>query len=258
MKLKILILLLSILFIIIIWRLNILSIEKVNVINFAECVSVNDLSTEINRFDKNSILISPERLKNELSSKYKCIKDISMSYEFPKTVNVNVYGRKFLTKIYSVETPLNLTDLEASISSETSLLDWNFPQESSEDAFVTDETGFVFTKVKPETSLPILFLNENIILGTQLDPPIFKSIEQIFSKILTLAPISYQPNFKAKKYSNILLINTSPKVAFSLEKDILRQLASLQLILQKAKIDERVAEFIDLRFDKPVVQYRTK
>ena len=48
------------------------------------------------------------------------------------------------------------------------------------------------------------------------------------------------------------------KVIFRLKNEVDIQLASLQLILDKAKIDEKELEFIDLRFDKPVVRYAPK
>ena len=50
----------------------------------------------------------------------------------------------------------------------------------------------------------------------------------------------------------------NPKVFFRLDNEIDLQLASLQLILEKAKIDERILEFIDLRFDKPIVRFAPK
>lgn len=257
MKKKVAILLSIFLFGIIIWKSNVLTIKKVDFTNFAGCVSIDQLNSEINSIDKNSLFFNPEKFRNILINKYECIKDISIAYKFPDSANISISGRKFLAKVYSVDTPLNIIDTESSMSSETALINWDFPGESSEDAFVVDETGFIFNKVKSDFPLPAIFLSGNVDFGTKLDNQNFSSIDQIFSKLLTLPPISYQPNFKAKMFENTLLLNTSPKLAFSLNRDILKQLASLQLILQKAKIDERVAEFIDLRFDKPVVQYRT-
>ncbi|MDD2823041.1 MAG: FtsQ-type POTRA domain-containing protein [Candidatus Daviesbacteria bacterium] len=257
MKVKIVSLLAIIFFIIIIWRLNLLSISTAEVTNLAGCVSLDQLNNEINSMDKNMILVNVNKLKDKLTSKYMCIKDVNVSYKFPKTIKVDIYGRDLLTKVVSADFGSNLVDMESSASSQAALLDWNFPSESSDDAFAVDDSGYVFIKVKSDHLIPTLFLNEGINLGKKLDQKTFNSVGQIFSKILTYVPISYQPNFKAKVYGTTLLVNSSPKLAFSLENDILRQLASLQLILQKAKIDERAAEFIDLRFDKPVVQYHT-
>lgn len=245
-------------FLVLIWKLNILSVEKVMIYSNAECVSEQDLKRELNIFGKNLLSLNQNRIKNDLAVKYLCIKDIDISYEFPRTIKVIVYGRKFLTKVVSFPQINNLPDLESSTSSETALLDWNFPSVSSEEAFIADNAGFIFTKKQPNFSLPTLLLTENLVLGKQMDKKFFNSLDQIFTKCLQLEPMSGEPNFIAKKYGNILQINTSVKLVFSLERDILRQLASLQLILQKAKIDGRIAQVIDLRFDKPIVEYQPK
>lgn len=257
MKVKILFLFLTLFIIFIVWKSNFLTVEKIKVTNLAECVNLDDLNSEINSLDKSWVLIDPNKIKIKLVTKFSCIKDVNVLYEFPKTVNIIVYGRKFLAKVYFSNFSLIQPDLESTASSETALIDWNFPSESSEDALIIDETGYIFTKVKSNYSIPTIFLTDNINIGSQFDKQAFSRIDQIFSKIITFPPIFYQPNFKAKKYGNKLFINSSPKLAFSLEKDVLKQLASLQLILQKDKMDEKVAEFIDLRFDKPVVQYHT-
>ncbi len=51
-----------------------------------------------------------------------------------------------------------------------------------------------------------------------------------------------------------LLIEGIYKVYFSLDKNIDIQLASLQLILNQAKIDSEKVDYIDLRFEKPVIK----
>ncbi|KKS13713.1 MAG: hypothetical protein UU67_C0020G0034, partial [Candidatus Daviesbacteria bacterium GW2011_GWB1_41_5] len=55
-----------------------------------------------------------------------------------------------------------------------------------------------------------------------------------------------------------LIIFAQYKVILSLQKDIPLQLASLQLITEKAKIDGRLIEVVDTRFNKPVVVYAPK
>ncbi|MBI2334917.1 FtsQ-type POTRA domain-containing protein [Candidatus Daviesbacteria bacterium] len=63
---------------------------------------------------------------------------------------------------------------------------------------------------------------------------------------------------EASATAESLLIQSMPQISFALDKDIEEQIASLQLILAKAKIDEETLEFIDLRFDKPVVRFAPK
>lgn len=52
-----------------------------------------------------------------------------------------------------------------------------------------------------------------------------------------------------------LIVQSKPTIIFSLENDAALQLASLQLILEKAKIGKGQIDLIDLRFDKPVLRY---
>ncbi|MBI4038755.1 hypothetical protein HY384_02235 [Candidatus Daviesbacteria bacterium] len=58
--------------------------------------------------------------------------------------------------------------------------------------------------------------------------------------------------FLINPYSN------NPRIIFRLSNSLDVQLASLQLILGKAKIDGSRLEFIDLRFDKPVLKFTPK
>lgn len=243
---------------ILIWKLNIFSIDKIEVSSNAECATNDDLQNEVNTIGINWFDLQSDKIKNKLKPKYLCIKEVNLSYQFPKTIKIVVYGRNFLTKVFQLDQTLNLPEIEASSSSETALLDWSFPAESSEDALVVDDTGYIFTKKPQNFPLPILYLSENLILGKQMDTNRFNLIGQVFGKYPQINKISSQSIINAKIFGNTLLINDTPRVVFSLEKDILKQLASLQLILQKAKIDQRSVEIIDLRFDKPVIQYQPK
>lgn len=250
--------LLILIILIFIWKLNVFSIDKIEVSSNAECITDQILKNEISNVDINLIDLKSGQIKNKLMSKYLCVKDINISYQFPRTIKVTVYGRNFLAKVFPVTEVINFPETEASSSSETALLDWSFPTESSDDAFVADNTGYIFTKKPQSFSLPVIYLPENLTIGKQLDMKRFNFIEQVFEKYPQINSISGQLVINAKISGNTLLINDSPKVVFSLEKDILRQLASLQLILQKAKIDQRSVEIIDLRFDKPIIQYQSK
>ncbi len=241
-----------------IWRLNIFSVEKVVIYSYVDCVSEQDLKRGLDLLGKNPITLNVAKVKAELASKHLCIKDIDISYEFPRKLKIYVYGRKFFSKIVPLNQTNNLPDFEASSSSEAALLDWNFPLTLPSDMLIADETGFIFTSKQPNFPLPTLFLSENLILGKQINKRTFGLINQIFTEYLELEPMLGENNIVAKKYGNILLINSPVKVAFSLQRDVLRQFASLQLILQKAKIDSRVVEIVDLRFDKPVIEYQPK
>ena len=63
---------------------------------------------------------------------------------------------------------------------------------------------------------------------------------------------------EASIFEDVLMNNTAPKIIFKLRNDIDKQIASLQLILEKAKMETSKLEFIDLRFDKPIVRIAPK
>lgn len=78
-----------------------------------------------------------------------------------------------------------------------------------------------------------------------------RAAQKIYNKLISL-------NLEIKKVStlakNDLLVEGTYKIYFSLEKNIDFQLASLQLILNKAKIESDKVEYIDLRFERPVIK----
>jgi hypothetical protein len=252
------ILFLVILFLALIWKFNVFSIEKIDVISNIECACKTDLEKDLNFLNITFLDLKSSRINKLLKEKYLCIQDVSIEYSFPRVIKVTVYGRKFFTKVFPLNKTLDFIETEASVSSETALIDWSFPEVSSGDALVADDMGYIFVRKPDDFPLPKLFMSENLKLGGQLDLKKIRLIKEIFDKYYQIEQISLQPSFKAKILGNTLLINSSTKIAFSLERDILRQLASLQLILQKAKIDQRPIEIIDLRFDKPVVEYQQK
>lgn len=56
--------------------------------------------------------------------------------------------------------------------------------------------------------------------------------------------------------SYLVKLKDDGKVILSLEKDIRKQIASLQLMLKQLTIEGRKFNLIDFRFDKPIVQIR--
>ncbi len=122
------------------------------------------------------------------------------------------------------------------------------------DYYLIDNEGVVFGKGTPDLNiLKIYIFNREIFIGRKL-PGEISNVIKILDKIKTLG---IQIN-KAWINQGTFIITSSQGVSqiiFRLEGDINIQLASLQLILDKAKIDLKELEFIDLRFDKPVVKF---
>lgn len=234
-------------------KFNLLAVRQTSIqIKNAGCVTDGDIKSYIDFTGQNIFLINKESDRAKLVLKYPCIKEvIFIAHFFPPQVNILINGRSPLSKIISIP-PTILPELkmfDATPSSQAALLDWTYPESSSSVAFIVDSEGVIFTR--SDENLPIIFWPEqDFSVGKRLEGNLFNKTASILSKVDHIS--------KAKLVGFDLQIWASERVTFSLKNDVLGQLASLQLILQKAKIDERVVETIDLRFDKPVVVYSPK
>lgn len=249
-------LLIIIIFITLFFKVGILNISKIDVqINNAPCISEQNIKLESQFLNKNILLADENNVKRRILQKYFCVKNIQVKKEFPKTVKIIIDGRAPLTRVFTFkyEKSIRVSDLEATPSSSAAILDWSFPNPIPEYAFIADDTGLIFEKDN-KGNLPALFLSEDIKIGQQLNNLFFNRISEIIIKLTKLEVLVLQ----AKVIDNSLLVEAQEKIVFSLNKDIFKQLASLQLILQKAKIDGKIMEIIDLRFDKPIIVYSNK
>lgn len=248
-----------------IWKFNFLNINKLDIeINNVDCVTEENIKTDINIIGKNILFFNGEDTNKKILAKYPCIKNIRWEKEFPKKINADIIGRNAFIRVARYSTPVTsaLVNLEATPSSTAASLDWSLPNVSDKE-FLSDETGFIFEensifKESTEVKLPLLFFpDRSFKITDQLDANLFTKLVAILEKFYQTGFI--QPDLSAqlrfKLVDSALLVNSDQKVVLSLSKDIFRQLASLQLILQKAKIDGRAMDIIDLRFDKPIVVY---
>lgn len=259
---RLVILLLSISTVFIIWKLGVFNINKINVtISNVVCANEEDIEKVTGLSGKNILFTDSVKIKENLQNQFPCIKEVELKKSFPNTVNLNIAGRNVFARLVSFNSvSLSLKNLEATPSSTAALLDWSKPNLSSL-AFLADEEGVIF-KEGEESSLPFVLLPEpELKIGQKLDGELFAKLAQIFNKLRELNFGTLQTGnlndvaLSAKVVDGAVLIHDEEKVVLSLQKDLLRQLASLQLILEKAKIDGDVIEMIDLRFDKPVVVY---
>lgn len=247
------------------YKTNILKIGNIDIkINNASCLDEVKLKSELNLKETYFFAINRDLLLKKITSKYPCVKTLKINNKFPKDIKIAVEGRMPYIRVSSLHSLTPLFDnLESTPSSSTALIDWSIPN-SSIDWFVSDKDGLVFNQ-EQQFTLPALFItDEETKLGKQLDKKLLSDVENIFSNLNRLniqrednpgRDALYGEVFKLKKWESNILIYSKPKLILSVKKDILRQLGSLQLILQKAKIDGKEIETVDLRFDKPVIVY---
>ncbi len=193
---------------------------------------------------KNLYLIDLPNLIKYIKEKFICVKSVSLFKSLPSKVKLEITGRQPSAK---------LVVLKKEEASTSSFLE-NIATPSaigSEGDFLIDSEGVIFSKGTAE-NVPIIFLyDQSLSLGKSLKSGNAPNALKIFDKVKT-----FGLNINSAIILNeSLIVFSSPKIIFRLDGNINTQIASLQLILEKAKIDEGSMEFIDLRFDKPIVRY---
>jgi len=214
-----------------------------------DCVVLSELEGKIELTGKSIFMIDGSDVRSKILDEYPCVKDVNVMVGPGRGVSVDLKEREIRTVVFGQEQDLNavFNKDEATPSSASANLDWSFPLE--DEFFASDDEGVLFEKTARKDVPIILWKNLTAVVGQRVDGEIYKSILLIIDKLGSSA-------LRIKVYDSYLLVITIFKIAFSLDMDISRQLASLQLILQKAKIDGKQIDMIDLRFDKPVVTYK--
>ncbi|MDO8498826.1 MAG: hypothetical protein Q7S44_03500 [bacterium] len=235
-------------------RFNLLSVTSVEIQGSLSCAPQNDIISFLNLKGVNIFVINEEELRKKAAQKFPCLQTLQLERKLPRIIVAVVREKEPSVNVTSYVLSEGLTiDLNSPLSSQASLLDWSFSASSS-DVWLADKGGKIF-KQETRADLPTLFINEQTIkLGQNLNQGLFESLTLALDKFKKIN----LPVTQLKVLGSVLLTNTQPRVVLSLAKDMSRQLASLQLILQKAKIDGKAMDTIDLRFDKPVVVYSQK
>lgn len=238
---------------VVIFKSPLLQIRKISVdLHGVNCVTEQQLRTD-NRLMQNILMFEQEKVRQQWLQQYSCIGQVFFHRRFFNQLIVDVHPRiPFVQVTGYLPKPLpTLSNSEASASTGTALFDWSFPVATSGGILVADQHGVIIAGGQ-QSNLPLLYYPESeLIVGQRLDPKLFSTIALVIEKMNSFASPVSQVRFDGKS----LLLQSSQKVVLSFPDEINRQLASLQLILSKAKIDGKAMDKIDLRFDKPVVIY---
>lgn len=244
-------------FLILLWKVELFNVKKIEVEkNNDKCLEKQNILSEFNLKNKNIFLINEEEINKNILKKYICIKKVYLEKKFPSTIKIIINERKGLARVvnYKKQNLLSFKDLEATASSQTALLNWSFLNSSESGNFIVDDEGLIFDQ-NVENNLPIIFIPEQILeIGKKINNIDFSKVALLLNKLVQMNIYVTQTQITEKN----LQMKNEQKLVFSLEKDILKQIASLHLILDKAKIDDTTMEIIDLRFDRPVVKYVPK
>lgn len=233
-------------FILLVLKLGFLNIKYIEILNNnLLCVDYDQLKRSVNVQNKNLLFLDTKKITKEISQKFACIKDVKISKVLPDRIKVEV-----ITGIPAAVL-LDLGNVEATGSAGLEDIATPSAQQSANSNLV-DQDGVVISKISEKLDLPNIYVDDGSFpQGKEMES---KSLENVL-KILNKTR-GFGIDIKTSEiYGNSLIVFSLPKIIFNLGADINIQIASLQLILEKAKIDRVKLEFIDLRFDKPIVKF---
>lgn len=258
--------------------LNFLTVKKIKLEQNLSCLS-EDLAKSMFLKNTSILFIDKKKITSNFQKKFLCLADLKISLKLPDTLILQARERKpvlIVEKLVFPETfdqgETLIKTIDASFSAtleatkEATLiktLDFELNSSSSSGLLVVDDSGFAFLDDPKQVSLPKIsgFFPE-LELGKKIDARIVKNSLEILAKLkdIQIDVISS----KVSKGTYLLILanyqkeadsQKNLKLAFLLTGNHLSELASLQLILQRNKIDLKSIESIDLRFDKPIVVY---
>ena len=210
------------------------------------CVGNNDLLKAITLSGYNFFSFNELSLEKALKEKYDCLGSIKLNKKFPQTVEISAVERRGLFLIKGYELP------EATDSAQ---LTADFEGAVERGQFLVDNRGFVFKANSSASNLPVVnYYGGQLREGMHLRGDLVQNLSLILQK-LTELNIAVS---EIKIAGDRLVLRSEPLLEFSLSKDPLKQIVSLQLILQRAKMDSKQIDKVDLRFDKAVVLYSSR
>lgn len=238
------------------------------------CVSSNEIKTIAQNMNINYFYFKADALEAELRKKFFCIGKIESEVSYPDRLKIKVAGReaKFVVESINVDFETNPTiqlssdQLNATQSTSEAfppkvlkqVLD-NYKGASESAMFLVDEEGIIFEESGTNFAYPKLSLfSRDLRVGQKIPDDLIKKVAEIVVKLKEIDT----PSDNLLVVGDKLIIDSAPRITFSLNRPIDRQSASLQLILRQAKMnldpdnrDTRSVESVDLRFDRPVVVY---
>ena|SRR3989339_77868 len=217
-----------------IFKYGLLNIKQIDIEGDISCTDQNQIRREAELPEKNFFFVNSLKTENILKKKFICIKSVRILKSFPDKVTLKIENRKAVAVIAELRE-------EASFSAA--------PSADVKDYYLIDDEGVIFGK-GADLAVPQIFVSGLKIFSAS-------NLVKILEKISVLGILIN----KGFIDGDVLTIDSNPpvsKIILRLDGEIDIQLGSLQLIVDKAKIDSKDLEFIDLRFDKPVVKFAPK
>lgn len=212
-----------------------------------ECIDKEILKNSLDLYGKNMIFIDSDDIALSLKSKFICIKVVRVSKFLPNKIGINIEGRQAFAKLKRWQTKASDS---ATISFEQVLL-----KSADDSGYIIDGDGVIFAQDPYAPLIEIYIPDQVLATGQNVSKLNIGNIKLFINK---LANFGILVNRLIMFGNRSLLFDSNPKIFINIEENVNLQLASLHLILSEAKINEESIEFIDLRYDKPIVKIAPK
>lgn len=241
--------------------------------NNINCVSEDEIKKSVFGVGQNIFFIDTSLIEKSLTSKFECIRKVSVKKVYPQKLNIELSGRSPVASVRvfrenEASGSASLVNVLQEIASPSAIATDSarlvtFEAERAKltpntdyESFWVDDEGNVFVQSSGEEGLPVISVGDfKLSVGSNFGKDLINNLLTIFDKLRALN-VGFE-EVRLYKQSN-LLVKSEKIILLDLTNDLQKQLASLQLILEKAKIENENISVIDLRFDKPVVRYVQK
>jgi len=176
---------------------------------------------------KNIILLSPQQVEEQIKDALPEVNQVEIEKKLLHKLVVHLTMRKAMAVI-----------------------------EANNNYYQVDEQGFILAKLDQPTDLTLIASGELSIAADnhQLEsPPVLASLDFLYQLLMRNMATRRIEIVNSRELT--VFLKTGPKAQISLEKSLEKQVGSLQLILDRAKMEGKQIQLIDLRFDKPVISY---
>lgn len=236
------------------------SIFKVRVVDVVfdgySCGNEDEVRNGLGLYNQTIFWVNNTALSTKVKNTFPCVKEIKISKYLPDKLAVLIEGRvpiALIVKGQGLNGMINLAQVEATAASSAATVDFSIPTSVSSKFFM-DHDGVLFYNTDGDVNIPLVYTTRDLAIKDSLGIEMGMGLEKTLE---ILKKIELSPKLvKIDDANNLIIVgNQNTKIILSLKNGLLKQLASLQLIWQKNKIDSKRIDSIDLRFAKPVVVY---
>jgi len=208
---------------------GIFSIKKIDCLVDREKECSAEIAAELNKYlNKNLLTLRPGQIENRIMATERLAQSAKADLILLDSLRVNITSRRAMAAITTAETVRDQVEV--------------------------DKDGVILGKSENTEGLPRLVWPE--ISNWPIENPVPENI--VRAAIITiLAGDRFRLEGIARvesRESMIMTLGTGEKIFLSLAKDPVAQMAMLQVVLNQARIEGKLIQEIDLRFDRPVIR----